>query len=65
MTHSPTAYMTPETARALLALSRERTARLRARRQLREALRRCGWPDSHLDSMVEAHETVNPPGDAP
>jgi hypothetical protein len=56
--NSPTAYMRPETARALLALSRERTARLRARRALRESLRRCGWPESHFAEMIAAHERL-------
>lgn len=39
------AYMHPATARALLALSRSRTAKLRAQRELRAALRRNGWDE--------------------
>jgi hypothetical protein len=39
------AYMHPATARTLLALSRSRTAKLRAQRELRAALRRNGWDE--------------------
>lgn len=41
MQHSPTAYLKPETARALLELSRRRTTALRVKRAIyREAIRR-------------------------
>lgn len=58
MTHSPTAYLEPATARALLALSREQTARLRARRDLRQALRAMGWRDSEHAELIDCHERV-------
>jgi hypothetical protein len=48
--------MRPETARALLALSREQTARLRARRDLRAALKAMGWRDSEHAELIECHE---------
>lgn len=42
---SVTFYMHPETARALLARSRETTTALRARRSLVAQLKRIGWDE--------------------
>lgn len=58
MTHSPTAYFCPKQAKANLALSREQTARLRARRDLRAALKAMGWRDSEHAELIDCHERV-------
>lgn len=59
MTKHPT-YMHPGTARALLELSRERIAKLRVQRELRQALRAHGWSDSACAELAHIH--VNLPG---
>lgn len=47
------AYMHPATARALLALSRSRTAKLRAQRELRAQLRNLGWDEPAAKELAE------------
>ena len=49
------AYMDPATARALLALSRQNTARLRQRAELRRTLQRCGWPIGAANELADIH----------
>lgn len=50
--------MRPDTAAELLRLSRERTARLRAQRPLREQLRRCGFGAQACRELLAAHEFI-------
>ena len=47
------AYIHPATARALLALSRSRTAKLRAQRELRAQLRNLGWDEQAAKELAE------------
>lgn len=53
MKSSPTAYMKPETARALLELSRRRTTALRLKRELYQQARRIGWTHSAAMELAE------------
>lgn len=54
------AYLHPDTARALLDESRQRIAKLRAERELREQLRHHGWSDSACAELAEIHIELNP-----
>ena len=52
MNHSPTPYMRPDTAQALLALSRKRTAALRAARVMRQQLIALGWEPAAANELA-------------
>jgi hypothetical protein len=49
------AYLKPETARALLALSQARTKALREARELRRELHRIGWSHSAAAELAAIH----------
>jgi hypothetical protein len=53
--NSPTAYMEPSTAKALLALSQKRTKALREARELRKELHRIGWSHSAAAELAAIH----------
>lgn len=55
MKTSPTPYMQPATARALLALSRKRTAALREASKHRASLIRLGWDAKAAQELVLCH----------
>jgi hypothetical protein len=54
--NSPTAYLKPETARALLSLSQARTKALREARELRKELHRIGWSHSAAAELIQFHQ---------
>lgn len=51
--NSPTPYMTPATAKALLEESRRRTTALRLKRDLYQQARRIGWSHSAAVELAE------------
>lgn len=56
--NSPSAYMTRETARSLLALSRSHTDALRLareQRKLKAELVAIGWSDTAAQEMIDLH----------
>lgn len=48
-------YLHPATARALLAESRQRVARARAARELRQVLSRMGWQGQAAAELADIH----------
>lgn len=48
-------YLHPDTARALLSHSRQRIARARAARHLRQALHKMGWGGDAAHELAEIH----------